>query len=256
MLRFLLLLFTLNLIQVCFSQHVKVSGKVTYLTTIKKSLYISGASDQTDSTWLYFNDSASSYLIDTKSIPDPKKIRAQLEVQNLSSEKENEILTFITNDMNKNRFQYDYHKNGTSTMSKPWTIGDKDYCRVDTLADLNWELLSDTIHILGFLCQKAISKSIWEGGMLRSFTAWYTPEIPVAYGPKNIFGLPGLVLLADSKYYTYSAIAVKIPLQSGENVRLTPCEGRPLIGKQAADEAAHRLRENMMNMQKLRSTGN
>jgi GLPGLI family protein len=256
MLRFLFLSLALNLSHTSFSQHGKVTGKVTYFATVKKSLYISGAVDQTDTTWLYFNDSASSYLIDTKSIPDSKKIRALIEDRGVSHEKENEIIAFITNDINKNRFQYDYHKNGTPTMSKPWPIGDKEYCRVDTLADFNWELQPDTMHILGFLCQKAVSKSVWEGGLLRSFTAWYTPDIPVTYGPKNIFGLPGLVLLADSKYYTYKAIAVKLPLQPDEYVRLTPCENRPLIGKQAAEEATRRMRVNLNNMQKLRSAGN
>lgn len=256
MLRLFYLSILLSFTHISFPQTSKVSGKVTYLATIRKSLYISGSSDQTDTTWLYFNDTASSYVIDTKAVPDPKKIAASIDQWNTSPDDKKLALTSILNTFNKNRIQYTYHQNGTSTTSRPWTIGNKDCCRLDTLADFNWELQPDTMRILGFLCQKAISKSIWEGGLLRGFTAWYSPEIPVADGPKNIFGLPGLVLLADSKYYNYKAVAVKIPLPQNEIPQLYPCLGLPLIDGKQVEAESRKLRESMMNMQKLRTVGN
>jgi len=50
-----------------------------------------------------------------------------------------------------------------------------------------WNLTQETKNIGNYLCYKAIL------GKQNNF-AWYAPEIPVNFGPKNYHGLPGLVL--------------------------------------------------------------
>ena len=52
-----------------------------------------------------------------------------------------------------------------------------------------WELHPETKTIGKFTCNKA--SSTFRG---RTYEVWYTPEIPVFYGPWKLHGLPGLVM--------------------------------------------------------------
>lgn len=63
-----------------------------------------------------------------------------------------------------------------------------------------WQLLSDTMTILSYPCQKAVCH--FKG---RDYEAWFTPEIPRNEGPWKLHGLPGLILKAsDSQgHYTF-----------------------------------------------------
>lgn len=97
-------------------------------------------------------------------------------------------------------------------------IFDKEFLIVDKLEDNNWRLINETKKIGDYTCYKAeviipISQKQREEYaeyLKRSekkkdlfprdepkdevVTAWYTPEIPVSFGPANYHGLPGLIL--------------------------------------------------------------
>jgi GLPGLI family protein len=254
MARIIIFFVTSTLFQASYAQTNTISGKVTYISTVRNSLFIPGAADKIDTTWLFFTDTSSSYVIDTKINVDPRKIAASFEGKNISAEDKKGLVDRTVEFYKKDRYQFTFHQNGTPFISRPWAIGQQRYCRVDTLPDSHWILLPDTMHILGFTCQKAISKSISEGSTTQwSFSAWYTPEIPAIYGPKYIFGLPGLVLMADSKFFHYEAVQIKIPLSPEETVQLSPCKGYPLISAKEAEERTRRIMTDMMNMQKLRT---
>ena len=70
----------------------------------------------------------------------------------------------------------------------------------------NWELTTDTLTVLGYLCQKATT--FFRG---RNYEAWFTPEIPVKDGPWKLYGLPGLILKAvsDDNFFVFEAIGLK-----------------------------------------------
>lgn len=248
---FLVFFLILVAIDSAHSQKNAFTGKVAYISSVRYSLFIAGAADKTDTTYLYFNDSSSVYMVDVKRNLDTKKVAAQ--IGNVDPVVKEALLEKISAIYDKQKIDFDYHQNSTRAISRRWLSPDAtSYCITDTLADFNWTLFPDTLRVLGFLCQKAVSKSIWIGGLFREFAVWFTPEIPVPYGPKNIFGLPGLVLMADSKYYQYKAVHVKIPLSKDEMVKIDPCRGLPVITKKQADEINLKTRTDMMNMQKLR----
>jgi GLPGLI family protein len=55
--------------------------------------------------------------------------------------------------------------------------------------DRKWQMLDDTLTIRGFLCSKATTN--YAG---RTWTAWYTDEVPSTAGPWKFSGLPGLIV--------------------------------------------------------------
>ncbi|MDE6643733.1 MAG: GLPGLI family protein [Muribaculaceae bacterium] len=66
-----------------------------------------------------------------------------------------------------------------------WTIGDS------TTTILDYECLMATAMVHG-----------------REWTAWFTPEIPVGDGPWKLFGLPGMILKAQSGRFGFNATEV------------------------------------------------
>ena len=92
---------------------------------------------------------------------------------------ESEIIEYS---INKNQF----------TLYDQLTGAKSAYRSIDSLGTPSWKLHSDTMTILGQLCQKATTS--FRG---RNFVAWFARKIPFAVGPWKFEGLPGLVLKAD-----------------------------------------------------------
>jgi len=65
---------------------------------------------------------------------------------------------------------------------------------------LKWKLHPEKDSIAGILCYKASTR---HGG--RSYTAWYSPQIPIQDGPYVFQGLPGLItkVVDDDKIYSF-----------------------------------------------------
>lgn len=70
----------------------------------------------------------------------------------------------------------------------------------------NWEILKDTLMINGYLCQKATCH--FRG---RTYTVWFTMDIPISNGPWKLGGLPGLILKVfdDDLLYTFECVKIE-----------------------------------------------
>lgn len=69
-----------------------------------------------------------------------------------------------------------------------------DAVHVDKNPDIDWKISGETAMIRGFECQKAecdLSGHHW--------TVWFCEEIPSAYGPWKLQGLPGVVVKAETE---------------------------------------------------------
>lgn len=65
-----------------------------------------------------------------------------------------------------------------------------DLCWSDTVPPLKWKFVVDTTQtILGYECHLAETDF-----MGRNYSAWYTAELPLPYGPYKFGGLPGLIV--------------------------------------------------------------
>lgn len=62
-----------------------------------------------------------------------------------------------------------------------------------------WDIKTDTLTILGYLCQKA--STTFRG---RTYEAWFTSDIPVNDGPWKFYGLPGLILKVNDTENIFS----------------------------------------------------
>lgn len=76
----------------------------------------------------------------------------------------------------------------------------------EEIPNQKWEITTDTLTILSYLCQKAITT--FRG---RTFEAWFTADIPINNGPYKFGGLPGLILkVSDHKqYFVFECIGIE-----------------------------------------------
>lgn len=75
-----------------------------------------------------------------------------------------------------------------------------------------WQIENEHKSILGYKCQKAISK--YRG---RTWIVWFTPEIPISEGPWKLYGLPGLILQADDQKNEFNFLCVGITNKSDQD---------------------------------------
>ncbi len=77
----------------------------------------------------------------------------------------------------------------------------------DTLAKVQWKLLPEKKQILGYNCQKATCE--YRG---RSFSVYFSTELPFSDGPYKFTGLPGLILelSSDDSVATFEIVAEEV----------------------------------------------
>ena len=78
--------------------------------------------------------------------------------------------------------------------------------------DWDWDLHPETKKIGNFDCQKATIK--FRG---RDYTAWFTKQIPVKYGPWKFQGLPGLILEVYEDNDALHIVTNRISVNEKEN---------------------------------------
>lgn len=99
-----------------------------------------------------------------------------------------------------------------------------------------WSLTQETKKIGNYLCFKAVSIKIYKGK--KSYkVAWYTPSIPVNFGPKDFNGLPGLILELEAFGLIFKAKKIKLNLNETivinkpKGINITQFEFRKLYAK-------------------------
>ncbi len=91
-----------------------------------------------------------------------------------------------------------------------------------------WKITQESKVIGGYVCYKAIDLSYKNN----STFAWFTPQIPVSFGPKAWADLPGLILEIQLKRIKF--IATKIVLNPKNKITIN----KPTKGKRVTEEEA------------------
>ena len=108
---------------------------------------------------------------------------------------------------------YDYY------LDNVLKVGLFKYSRDGTLVtqhakEKEWDISMESKKIGGYLCYKAvyIKKYIGRDGNLKTLpiTAWFAPSLPYRYGPKQYYGLPGLILELHELFGVFLASEIKI----------------------------------------------
>ncbi len=110
----------------------------------------------------------------------------------------------------KEPYQGEYYYN-RAVNSIIWTIealGEKFLVNLDKI---DWKLEKERKTISGYSCFKASAKKASKNAEFQDVIAWYTPELPLSYGPLHYNGLPGLVVQLEthSERFTLSGIQQK-----------------------------------------------
>jgi GLPGLI family protein len=78
---------------------------------------------------------------------------------------------------------------------------------------LKWKLINETKKIGKYICYKATTTKITNGskGEIKyPVIAWYTPKIPVHFGPLGFYGLPGLIINLEVYGVNYYVTGIKL----------------------------------------------
>jgi len=165
---------------------------------------------------------------------------------------------FILNFQNNESYFYnipDLEQEGFNMGSRAGTIPYYTNSVTDTIIELNkhlgyialepvdWEITNKTKTIGDYKCYQAIvtEKLFSRQGnyYYKDVVAWFTPEIPVSFGPKYYKGLPGLILQIEDKEYTLTAI--KIKLNPSEDIKIKRLEKNDNVITQ--EESYRRIKE-------------
>ncbi len=93
-----------------------------------------------------------------------------------------------------------------------------------------WKITQESKIIGGYVCYKAFDLSYKNN----STCVWFTPQIPVSFGPKKFVGLPGLILEVQLK--RRKIMATKISLNPKEKIEIN----KPTKGEKVTIEEAQK----------------
>ncbi|WP_255546016.1 GLPGLI family protein [Flavobacterium sp. CG_9.1] len=108
---------------------------------------------------------------------------------------------------------YDYYLDSSAG------VGMFKYSRDGTLItqqvkEKEWDISTESKKIGDYLCYKAvyIKKYMGRDGNMKTLpiTAWFVPSLPYRYGPKQYYGLPGLILELHELFGVFLATDIKI----------------------------------------------
>ena len=127
---------------------------------------------------------------------------------------------------------------------------DESLYQIDTYGELfivktrkiNWTLSKETKKIGKYNCFKAMTYKIVEnskGTFRHNVTAWYTPEIPISFGPKGYYGLPGLILELQERNLNF--VASKIDLNIEYDIKISKPKKGKVMSQKEFDELGKKI---------------
>ena len=122
-----------------------------------------------------------------------------------------------------------------------------DVVKIDTL-QYKWTITKETKEINSYICYKATTLRYGDKGPLdekHSITAWFTPKIPVPYGPNGYGKLPGLILELQS--YRSTIFVKTIDLNLKQDPEIDTLENYPQL---TGDEILEYMMSSMTPEQK------
>ncbi len=106
----------------------------------------------------------------------------------------------------------------------------KTYLVQDSLRKPSWKVMNQIKEVAGFICMKAVMEDKVKG---QRVTAWFTGDIPVAGGPEEAFGLPGMILEMEADDETMLVVATSVEFKKLEKELVLPkMKGKKITNKE------------------------
>ena len=145
----------------------------------------------------------------------------------------------------------------------------KEFLIVEPLEKPKWKLVNETKKIGEYTCYKAellievtdkqkeeykeflkkeeVKPSLFkiEEPKDKTVTAWYTPEIPVSFGPNNYWGLPGLILELNEEEMII--LCSKVTLNTKEKSKIKVPNVGEKVSQKKFDEIQKKKSDSMKN---------
>ena len=170
-----------------------------------------GAAKGSDyNAYLIFNKEMSNYITAKDSLEKTDKIYEE----KISYDEENNVSIVSRLKVSEEGDQVVYHIR-KKTMWSNFLFKKQIYVK-EVTPIINWKISKETKKIGKFNCKKATAN--FRG---RDYTAWFTMEIALPFGPWKLNGLPGLILEAyDANKHVYQYFKnIEYPSKTKEKVR-------------------------------------
>lgn len=106
----------------------------------------------------------------------------------------------------------------------------------------NWKITQETKKIGNYNCFKASYTWKTINGKPRKVIAWFTPELPYNYEPKEFCGLPGLILELETPKGLFQAVEISLNSKINEKQLQLPSDIK-VINQEAYD---NKLKKSMV----------
>ncbi|MEN8898394.1 MAG: GLPGLI family protein [Nonlabens sp.] len=167
----------------CFSQNIKVNYTFTTTSYQKQETLIANSNSS-----YYYNEPYAG-------------------LNNAKDRVEGTEITLVQKKIKLSKIEF-YQNKESQTILYQLKYKDERRLITDSVPDINWTIdKNKSKQINGYTCNMATTH--FRG---RDYEAWFTPEIPITFGPFKFKGLPGLILTLNSigDNYKKSWIATKI----------------------------------------------
>ena len=202
--KFICIIFCISSIS-CFSQ----KGLINYGFIDAKS--VGNAKGPDNNSYLVFNKEQSYFVTAKDSLEQTDK---KIEQKSYSNDDDSEGTVYNGIKLSKEGDQVVYNIKKNTMWSN--VLYRKQIYVKEIAPKINWKIENETKKIGKFICKKATT--IFRG---RNYTAWFTTEIGVPFGPWKLNGLPGLILEAydtnKSVYWYFKS--VEYPTKTKEKVK-------------------------------------
>jgi GLPGLI family protein len=149
---------------------------------------------------------------------------------------------------NNDLHRFNFYAVGKDSLYSQIYLLNQIYFLKEPVPNIHWKITDNTKKIGSYKVQKATAH--FRG---RNDTVWFTPQIPVPYGPWKLIGLPGLVLQAyDSKKNIYFT-AQKVIFQNIGSIRSMPLKvkGKVINLEQYKNIMTHMQKDMVKNAHKI-----
>ena len=99
-------------------------------------------------------------------------------------------------------------------------VSSQEFYYTEPIPEFDWQMLDGDTVVCGYECQKA--QTTFRG---RTWTVWFTLDLPYSYGPWKLGGLPGLILKAVDKKGQYLFEAIEIKKGDGKPIKIKKMQG-------------------------------